>query len=129
VKEYLDILIAAGKNPQRAAQQMWSGLKSEFNVTSYKEIPLQDSDAAIQWLYTKIAMARPKVRRKDPEKWRQSFYKPIYARAGELGLQKEELYAFAADRLSLKIPIGSLKDLTQQNLEKLHRIMIAEVKK
>lgn len=98
-------------------------------MTSYKEIPLQDSDAAIQWLYAKIAMARPKVRRKDPEKWRQSFYKPIYARAGELGLHKEELYAFAADRLSLKIPIGSLKDLTQQNLEKLHRIMIAEVKK
>lgn len=98
--------------------------KKKFNVTTYKEIPAEKSDEAIQWLYAQIAMARPKIRRKAPERWKQSFYKPIYARANELGMSKEELYALAETKLSLKSPIGSLKDLTQKNLEKLHYIMI-----
>jgi hypothetical protein len=38
----------AGKDAQRAAQRIWSSLKNEFNVTSYKEISAQDSDRAIQ---------------------------------------------------------------------------------
>lgn len=129
VKEYIDIHTAAGKDSQRAAQRIWGGLKKEFNVTTYKEISAEDSDDAIQWLYVQIAMARPKIRRKAPERWKQSFYKPIYARANELGISKEDLYAVAQARLSLKKPISSLKDLTQKNLERLHHIMIAEVNK
>jgi hypothetical protein len=129
VKEYIDLHTAAEKDPQRAAQRIWSSIKKEFNVTTYKEIPAEKSDEAIQWLYAQIAMARPKIRRKAPEWWKQSFYKTIYARANELGMSKEELYAIAQTRLELKKPVSSLKDLTQKNLEKLHHIMIAEVNK
>ena len=129
VKEYIDLHTAAEKDPQRAVQRIWSGIKKEFNVTTYKEIPAEKSDEAIQWLYAQIAMARPKIRRKAPERWKQSFYKPIYARANELGMSKEELYAIAQTRLELKKPVRSLKDLTQKNLEKLHHIMIGEVNK
>ncbi|MDY0300027.1 MAG: HNH endonuclease [Trichlorobacter sp.] len=129
VNEYIDIYTAAGKDSQRAAKRIWSTLKKEFTVTTYKEISSDDSDRAIQWLHAQIAMARPKIRRKDPERWKQSFYKPIYARAGELGMSKEELYVLAQTRLSLKNPIASLKDLTQKNLERLHHIMISESNK
>jgi len=129
VKEYIDIHTSAGKEAQRAAQRIWSSLKKEFNVTSYKEIPAQDSDRAIQWLHAQIAMARPKIRRKAPEKWKQSFFKPIYARAGELGISKEDLYLLAQERLALKKPIRSLKELTQRDLQRFHHIMIYEVKK
>ena len=82
VKDYIDIHTTAGKDTQRAAQRIWSSLKNEFNVTSYKEIPAQDSDRAIQWLQAQVAMARPKIRRRAPDKWKESLYKPIYARAG-----------------------------------------------
>ncbi|MEW8507197.1 MAG: HNH endonuclease signature motif containing protein [Candidatus Thiodiazotropha sp.] len=129
VKEYIDLHSAAGKDSQRAAQRIWSGLKKEFNVTTYKEMSVENSEEAIQWLYAQIAMARPKVRRKNPERWKQSFYKPIYARANELGMSKEEIYEVARIHLALKKPINSLKDLTQKNLEKLHHIMIAKVNK
>ncbi len=129
VNEYIDIYTAAEKDSQRAAKRIWSSLKKEFDVTTYKEISSDDSDRAIQWLYAQIAMARPKIRRKAPERWKQSFYKPIYARANELGMSKEDLYAIAQTRLELKKPVGSLKDLTQKNLEKLHHIMIGEVNK
>jgi hypothetical protein len=129
VNEYIDIYTAAEKDSQRAAKRIWSSLKKEFDVTTYKEISSDDSDRAIQWLHAQIAMARPKIRRKAPERWKQSFYKPIYARANELGMSKEDLYAIAQTRLELKKPFGSLKDLTQKNLEKLHHIMIGEVNK
>jgi hypothetical protein len=129
VKEYIDIHIAADKGAQQAAQRIWGRLKTEFNVTSYKEISAQDSDLAVQWLYTQIAMARPKLRRKAPEKWKKSLFKPIYARAGELGISKDDLYLLAQKRLNLKKPISSLKELTQRDLQRLHYIMIYEVKK
>lgn len=129
VKEYVDIHQVAGKAPSRAAQRIWGRLKKEFNVTAYKEIAFEDSERAIQWLHAELAKSRPIIRRKDPSRWKQSFYKPIYARASELGMSKEELYSMAQSRLTLKKPITSLKDLTQSNLEKLHRMMIAEVKK
>ncbi len=129
VQEYIDNHKVAEKDPSRAAQRIWGRLKKEFNVTAYKEIALEDSERAIQWLHAELAKSRPIIRRKDPALWKKSFYKPIYARTNELGMSKDELYAIAQSRLALKKPVSSLKDLTQNNLEKLHRIMIAEVKK
>jgi len=129
VNEYIDIHTTAGKDAQQAAKRIWSSLKNEFNVTSYKEISAQDSDRAIQWLHAQVAMARPKIRRKAPEKWKESLFKPIYARTSELGISKDDLYLLAQERLSLKKPIRSLKELTQRDLQRLHHIMIYEVRK
>jgi len=129
VAEYIDLNIAAGKQAKTAATKIWASLKKEFEVTSYKEIDISDSERVITWLYAQIAMQRPKLRRTNTEKWKQSFYKPIYARSNELGLSKEQLYQLAEIRLDLKKPLKSLKELTQKNLEKLHHIMIVEVKK
>lgn len=129
LKEYLDFHIAAGKDPKKEAQKIWRKLQHEFKVTSYKEISFDRSEELIRWIQAQIAMARPKIRRKDPDLWKQSLFKPIYSRAGELGMSKPQVYAFAQERLALKKPITSLKDLTQQNLMRLHNIMIAEVRK
>ena len=129
VREIIDMHSAAGIEAKRTAPRIWNRLKKEFGVTTYKEIAIGDSDKAIQWLQKQVAMARPKLRKKDPERWRQSFYKPIYARANDLRMSKEQLYILAQDRLSLRKPISSLKDLTQKNLEKLHHIMARELNK
>ncbi len=129
VNEYIDIHKAAGKDTRKAAQRIWSSLKAEFNVTTYKEILVQDSDAAIQWLHTQVAMARPIIRRKAPDKWKESLFKPIYTRARVLGISKEELYQLAKNRLSLTKPISSLKELKQRDLQKLHYIMLYETRK
>ncbi len=100
-----------------------------IRVTSYREIPTQDSDRAIQWLQAQIAMAKPKIRRKALDKWKESLYKPICARAGELGISKDDLYLLAQEQLATKKPIRSLKELTQRDLQWLHHVMIYEVKK
>lgn len=129
VKNYIDIHRTADKDTQRAAQRIWSSLKNEFSVTSHKEIPVQDSDRTIQWLQAQVAMARPKIRRKAPDKWKESLYMPIYARAVELGISKDDLYLLALERLALRKPIRSLKVLTQRDLQRLYHVMIYEVKK
>lgn len=129
VKEYIDIHTAAGNDAKRAGQRILSSLKNEFDVTIYKEISVEDSERVVQWLHAQVAMARPRLRRKAPDKWKQSLFKPIYARANELGISKNELYQLAQERMSLKKPINSLRDLTQRDLQKLHEIMIYEVKK
>lgn len=129
VKEFIDLYSIAGNEPARAAKQIWSKLKKEFEVTTYKEILAEDSERVIKWLYAQIAMARPKIRKKAPEAWARSLFKPIHTRANELGIDKDTLYKIAFERIPLKKPIQSLKELTQRDLQKLHRIMIYEVKK
>lgn len=130
VKDIIEVYAAAGKEPKGIAPSIWSRLYKQFNVTTYKEIALDDSEKAIQWLHAQAAMARPKIRRKAPEKWKQSLYKPIYTRATkELNMSKEQLYALAQERLQLAKPITSLKELTERNLERLHHIMFYEVNK
>lgn len=60
--------------------------------------------------------------------WEESLFKPIYARANSLGICKEDLHPLAQERISLKEPIRSLKEPTQRDLQRLHHIMIYEVR-
>lgn len=129
VDQFIELNEDAGKNPSEAAKKIWSKLKKEFNVTTYKEIGIERSKEAIDWLYAQISMMRPKVRRPNPEKWRKTYYAPIYAKSKELGITKEKLYELAKERIPLKKSISSLKDLTQRDLVKLNNIISYEYKK
>ena len=42
---------------------------------------------------------------------------------------KDDLYLLAQERLALQKPIRSLKELTQRDLQRLHHVVIYEVKK
>lgn len=117
--EIVDMLISAGKDPKREASQLWVKFKKAFSVTSYKEVPLEKSDEAIQWFYKQKNMLLPKARKTSPDLWKNAHYKSIYAKWRELGYSKEELYSLAYEYLNLKTSILSLKELTQTNLHKL----------
>lgn len=68
INEYIDNCITAGEDGKCAGQRIWSSLKREFNVTTYKEIPFIESERAIEWLRFKLVMVRPKLKRRAPEK-------------------------------------------------------------
>lgn len=128
VKEYIDIWIDVGEDGKRAGQRIWSSLKREFNVTTYKEIPFNESERAVEWLRVQLVLARPKLRRRAPEKWRQSLYRAIYSKASELGIAKESLYGYAMEKLGLEDKLSTLTDLNQRDLQKLYDIMMRTVK-
>jgi hypothetical protein len=65
------------------------------------------------------ARSLPKLRRSDNEEWRKRIYRAIWPLARELGFQDAQLYDFAFTELGLKKSITSLKELGEQNLERL----------
>ncbi len=102
----------------------YSHLYRRFKVTSYKLIPVEFGENAIQWLRQQVPQQRSKIRRKAPDEWRQQLFKSIWSKAGRLGLAKQEVYDLAFRRLALKEPITSLKELGEQKLKKLYDIII-----
>jgi hypothetical protein len=108
--------------------QTWTSFKNRFNVTSYHLLPKENFDEALSWLKKQIAYEhRPKLRQNNNQQWKKDVYGAIYAKAqNELGLDKEGLYKFAFDKLKLKEPITSLKDLSDVRLNKLYKMVYSK---
>jgi len=102
----------------------WQNMfKKKFHLASYRALERGRFEEAVEWLQQQRALLRPKLRRKNNETWRKELYGSIYARAGELGIGKEEIYALAFDKLALRKRITSLTELGERNLERLSRLL------
>jgi len=126
IKRLIDFLaeIDALAGRPDSHSRWYSHLYRRFKVTSYKLIPVESGEDAIQWLRQQVPQQRSKIRRKAPDEWRQQLFKSIWSKAGRLGLEKQEVYDLAFRRLALKEPITSLKELGEQKLKKLYEIII-----
>ena len=106
--------------------QTWTSFKNRFNVTSYHLLPKDQFDQAIDWLKKQIAYEhRPKLRKSNNSEWRKEMFKAIYAKAQSNSMEKEELYNFIQNRLSLKAPISSLKELSDVRLSKVYKLIFS----
>lgn len=123
VEKAVSIEELAGLDRPSLFAKWWNIVKNQYNVTTYKEIPAYLGDSAISWLTQKIAILRPKLRRKDNDSWRKEHYAAIWARSKQLGMSKGEVYALAQDRLNTQIV--SLTNLGERNLKKLYQIIMA----
>jgi len=124
VDKIVEIQVAAGKSSREKAYGEWhKRLKNRYKVTSYKKLRVEDFDDAVSWFKQQSAMLRPKLRRTNNDAWRKEYYKAIWTRWRSLGYSKEEIYEFAYQRLELKKPIDSLKQLGERNLKKLSDII------
>lgn len=103
--------------------RLFTKLYNYFGVSSYKEIPNGKAQEAFNLINKEIGSLRPKIRRRNPDLWKKQFYNSIWALARELNLTKDEVYEIAYLKLNLRKRIYSLKELTQQNLQKLDRIL------
>lgn len=94
--------------------------KNTFHLTSYKKLPAEKYDEAIQFLNQQRGRSLPKLRRTNNDEWRNRIYRAIWPLSRELGMTHEQVYDFAFTELKLKKPVSSLKELGEQNLESLH---------
>jgi hypothetical protein len=126
IKRLVDLLaeidVMAGRPDSHSG--WYSRLYHRYRVTSYKLIPVEFGEGAIQWLRQQVPQQRSKIRGKAPDEWRQQLYKSIWSKAGRLGLAKQEVYDLAFRRLALKEPIVSLKELGEQKLNQFYDIII-----
>lgn len=110
-------------NRKKLFAKWWKIVQNQYNVATYREIPAHLGDPAIAWLQQKVAILRPKARRTNKSLWRNEHYAAIYARARELNISKGEVYAIALERLGVNVV--SLTKLSDQNLKKLHNIIMS----
>lgn len=104
-------------------------LQRQFNKTSYLLIDRGDFEAACAFLKEQRAIYRSRLRRRNPVAYQNDFYRGIWSRAGELGWDKPQVYAFAAEKLALKKSISSLRKLGPIQLKALAEAMQSEVRK
>jgi hypothetical protein len=126
IKRLIDFLaeidVKAGRPDSHSG--WFSRLYRRYRVTSYKLIPTESANDAVQWLRQQVPQQRPKLRRSAPEEWRNQLYGSIWGKARKLAMPKQLVYDLALQRLALKKPISSLKELGEQNLKKLYDILI-----
>lgn len=103
-------------------------LQRRFQVASYLMIRREQFEEALSFLRQQRAAHRPRLRRRDPVAFANDLYRAIFAGARELGWSGESVYRFAADKLSLKCRLSSLKDLGPLQLQNLADAIQREVR-
>lgn len=101
-------------------QDAYGGLYRHLGVNSYREIKRTQFDEAISYLRQQGAINRSKLKRSNPQSYRNDLYAPIWAKQKELGWEKSAVYDFAFEKLDLKKPITTLKKLGPIQLKNLY---------
>jgi hypothetical protein len=127
IKELAERL--AGENGAPDYRGVHVRLQRHFNVTSYLLIERADFEGAVKFLKQQRAINRSRLRRRNPDAYRNDFFRAIWARAGNLGWMDASVYAYAEQRLALKQPIRSLKQLGPNQLKSLSEAMERETRK
>lgn len=118
--------IKTAEDRKNAFGKYWGKLQKKFKVTSYLLIPSDKYLEVETWLRQQVAMSRPSLRRTNKDEWRKEYYKSIYARAKQLGIEKEEILNIAFTKFDLDKPIDSLTKLNDKNLKKLYQIIFTK---
>ena len=119
----------AGENGEPNFAAVHVMLRRRFNVPSYNLILRGQYEEALSFLKQQRAINRSRLRRRNPVAYQNDFYRGIWARQRALGWEKARVYEFAAEKLALKKPITSLKELGSIQLKTLAEFMQREERK
>ncbi len=109
----------AGEDGQPNLARVHRMLQTKFGVPSYLLIPRERYAEVLAFLKQQRAIRRSALRRRNPAKFRDDLFRVVFSRATELGWSREKVYRFAEERLDLKQPLTSLKQLGPVQLETL----------
>jgi len=98
---------------------VWGQFHATFGTKTHglQSLPQEKFDVAKTWLLQYRASNDTKLKRANPQAFRNSLTKTIYSITKPLEWTKDELYAFAAEKLNYADPITSLNDLGNNQLE------------
>lgn len=109
-----------GEDGKPNFRDAYGRLYNKFNIGTYRELKSESFDDAVSYLQQQAAINRPKLRRINPQAYRNNLYSPIWAKMKELSWDKPQVYAFASQKLELKKPISSLTQLGPNQLKSLY---------
>lgn len=122
-----DLDIACGftkTGDMSARRKWWYVLRTHFDVSSYKLIPVDQFDDVIQFLSNHLRKLQIKATKASDEKWRNKYYSAIYAKCKENGTSKEELYEMVDQYLDVNI--CSLSELSGSQLKHLYNLVVEQ---
>lgn len=102
-------------------------LHGRYNVPSYLLLFREDYEDAVAYLRQQCAINRLHLRRRNPVTYQQDFFRAIHARREKLGWDKPQLHQFAFEKLGLKKPVTSLKELGPIQLKSLAEFLQRKV--
>jgi hypothetical protein len=117
-----------GANGRGGIAAVHAMLQRRFQVPSYLLIPSAQFDDALDFLRQQRAIHRSRLRDRDPVGYANDFYRAIFAGARELGWGGEQVYRFATEKLVLKNPVTSFKELGSVQLKSLAAAVQREVR-
>jgi len=121
ITEIVNMVATNGDSKQKLFPKEYSAFYKQFKITSYKLVPLNEYDNAIKWLNKRIAYyGKKNLRHGDNDQWRKKQYIAINSRARQLKMNRSDLISFSEERLALKNPLSSIKDLSDTRLQKLY---------
>lgn len=94
-------------------------LQRRFRVASYLLIPRAHFADALAFLKRQRVVHRGRLRRRNPGAYANDFFRVIHACARQLGWDRDRLCAFAQERLNLRQPLASLRELGPAQLRSL----------
>ena len=102
-------------------------LQRRYNVASSLLILRQKYEDALGFLRQRCAINRSRLRSRNPAAYQNDFFRSIHARREKLGWDRPQLHRFAFEKLSLKTPVASLKELGAIQLKSLAEFMQRQV--
>lgn len=119
----------AGDDGEPKFGAVYNMLETRYDVVSYLLIKREDFEDALGFLKQQRAIKRSRLRSRDPKAYEGDFIKKIHTCRSHLGWDKPQLYQFALERLALKKPITSTKQLGSIQLKTLSEFMQREAAK
>jgi len=106
---------------------LFGKLNSHFEIATYRALPKESFNDAIQYLdiiaHTRI---HPIARKNNKQAWRNSNYKAIHAKARELGWDNNELYQRINQRLGHKQQYTSMTEMSDTSLNQVYQYIMSQ---
>lgn len=127
ITEIVDMVASNGTSKSVVFPKEYRAFYKQFSITKYTLLPLDKFDDAMIWLQKRIVyLGKKNLRHGDTDEWRKKQYTAINTRARQLGMDRENMLAFAKDKLELKQPLESIKDLSDTRLQKLYNFIMTK---
>jgi hypothetical protein len=130
IRSWIEQLVeeTVGMPRKDAFAMWWSRFKNNFDVEKYEELPSARLNEAESWFRTQRAIQIRGLKSKAPDEWRRKRIGAIKAAMKSMGVSKESYYSEIAQRLRMKKPFTSLKDLTKRDLERVYAAVLRDAR-
>lgn len=130
ITEIVDMVASNGTSKTVVFPKEYKAFYKQFGITSYKLVPVEQYDNALVWLQKRIVyLGKKTLRHGNTDEWRKKQYTAINTRSRQLGMDRDKMLMFAQERLELKQPLESIKDLSDTRLQKLYNYIMQKKSK